>query len=306
MKFRRPVIYLLTAFFLQAAVPPLALGAGTAASDQPENRLLLWYRNYDSPPIRSLVSLALQKTPEYPPYILTRSPEMSQGRVVRELSKPDSKLLDIANIASNTEREKKLTAVPIPIDGGLLGLRVCVVRKEDLPKFDGITTLKDLAESGIRIGQGTHWPDSSILQVNGIEVVTHSRYEILFRMLDNDRFECFARGVSEVLYDLRLKSNPEYVIEPDLLLAYAMPSFFFVNKGNESLAHRLQLGMERAILDGSFAAYLDRFYGKPIRELNLGARHILVLDNPFLSRDSWQVGQRTLQDLRTRIHRMRD
>jgi hypothetical protein len=195
--------------------------------------------------------------------------------------------------------------IPIPIDGGLLGLRVCVVRKGDLERFEGIESVQDLSDRNIRIGQGTHWPDTSILQVNGIEVVTHSRYEILFRMLDSQRFECFARGVSEVIYDLRLENNPDYVIEPELLIAYAMPSYFFVGKGNQQTAHRLQLGMERAIIDGSFADYLDRFYSRAIQKLNLGSRRILLLDNPFLSRDSWRIGQRTLRDLRSRIDRMR-
>ncbi|MDI9245403.1 transporter substrate-binding domain-containing protein [Marinobacter sp. CHS3-4] len=273
---------------------------------QDPDRFLLWYRNYDSPPVRALVKLAFEKTPEYGPYTLARSTEMSQGRAIRELKNPESDLLDIINVASDSRREKELSAIPIPIDGGLLGLRVCVVRKDDLKKFEGIKTIQDLSRRDIRIGQGTHWPDTSILKVNGVQVVTHSRYEILFRMLDNDRFDCFARGVSEVLYDLRLENNPEYVVEPGVLIAYPMPSFFFVSRDDFDAAHRLQLGMERAILDGSFANYLDRYYGQAIEELNLGERNVLVLDNPFLGQESWDIGQRTLQELRERIEQMRE
>lgn len=305
MKSWRQVIAFFIAFAIQAAVPAQALEAEAEKAVGSDNRLLLWYRNYDSPPVRALIALAFEKTPEYGPYVLGRSPEMSQGRALRELSEGSSELLDIANVASDSRREQELTVIPIPVDGGLLGLRVCVVREDDLPKFKGISSIEDLSDRGIRIGQGTHWPDTSILQVNGIEVVTHSRYEILFRMLDNNRFECFARGVSEVLYDLRLENNPDYIIEPDLLIAYAMPSYFFVGKDNQELAHRLQLGMERAIIDGSFADYLDRFYGRAVEYLNLGSRRILVLDNPFLTRESWHVGQRTLRDLRERIDRLR-
>lgn len=306
MSFRRQVIACSVAFAFQAAAPALALEEMSESSEHTNDRFLLWYRNYDSPQVRALVELAFEKTPEYGSYILERSPEMSQGRALLELRNNDSSLVDIANVASDSEREKELTAIPIPIDGGLLGLRVCVVRRDDLPKFAGIESIEDLSDRDIRIGQGTHWPDTSILQVNGIKVVTHSRYEILFRMLDNNRFECFARGVSEVIYDLRLQDNPDYIIELDLLLAYAMPSYFFVGNGKQEIAHRLQLGMERAIKDGSFADYLDRFYGQAINVLNLGSRRMLVLDNPFLSRDSWSVGKRTLQNLQDRIDRMRD
>ncbi|TGN41678.1 amino acid ABC transporter substrate-binding protein [Marinobacter confluentis] len=305
MKSRQGVVALLFVLALQILAPARAQTEQVQGPDDSDNRFLLWYRNYDSPPVRALVSLAFEKTPEYGPVVLGRSPEMSQGRALRELVNSDSSLVHIANVASNVERESDLTAIALPIDGGLLGLRVCVVRRDDLPKFSGITSIADLSDRGIRIGQGTHWPDTSVLRVNGIEVVTHARYEILFRMLDNDRFECFARGVSEVLYDLRLVNNPDYIIEPDLLFAYAMPSYFFVGKHNQDVAHRLQLGMERAILDGSFADYLDRFYGRAIEDLNLGARQILVLDNPFLSEDSWRIGQRTLEDLRARVDRLR-
>jgi len=305
MKFWRWAVALLTALAVQIAAPVQALDSKTEKADNADDRVLLWYRNYDSPPVRALVALAFEKTPEYGPYILGRSPEMSQGRALRELREGKSGLVDIANVASDAKREQELTVIPIPIDGGLLGLRVCVVRKDDLERFKGIESIQDLSDRNIRIGQGTHWPDTSILQVNGIEVVTHSRYEILFRMLDSQRFECFARGVSEVIYDLRLENNPDYVIEPELLIAYAMPSYFFVGKGNQQTAHRLQLGMERAIIDGSFADYLDRFYSRAIQKLNLGSRRILLLDNPFLSRDSWRIGQRTLRDLRSRIDRMR-
>ncbi|MCL7944631.1 hypothetical protein [Marinobacter sp. ATCH36] len=261
----------------------------------------LWYRNYDSPPVRALVSLALEKTPEYGTFNITRSPEMAQGRVIRELEQRQSPLVDIANVATSIEREDSLLAIPIPIDGGLLGFRVCVVLEQSLPEFEGIRSILDFQRAGIRIGQGAHWPDTPILQANGIPVVTHSRYEILFRMLENQRFECFARGVSEVLFDLELEGNPDLVIEPHLLLAYAMPSYFFVSKHDHEIAQRLQLGMERAIEDGSFGEYLDHFYGRALRELALEERTVLVLGNPFLTEESGTVGRHALRNLRRRI-----
>lgn len=267
----------------------------------PENEYLLWYRNYDSPPIHALVTLAFQKTPEYGAFNITRSAEMPQGRVVRELEQQESSLVDIANVATSNDREDSLRAIPLPIDGGLLGFRVCVVMQESLPMFEGINSISDLQATGIRIGQGAHWPDTDILEANGVTVVTHSRYEILFRMLENHRFECFARGVSEVLFDLELQGNTELVIEPDLLIAYPMPSYFFVSRRDHETAQRLQLGMERAIHDGSFGRYLDYFYGRAMKDLDLEKRKVLVLNNPYLTEESWAIGRHTLSDLRRRI-----
>ncbi len=270
-----------------------------AAVEESEYRL--WYRNYDSPPIRALVSLAFEKTPEYGPFTITRSAEMAQGRVIREMEQPDSTLIDIANVATSDEREDNLRAIPVPIDGGLLGFRVCVVLRESLPIFEGVNSISDLQEAGIRIGQGTHWPDTDILKANGVTVITHSRYEILFRMLENQRFECFARGVSEVLFDLELHANMELAIEPDLLIAYPMPSYFFVSRRDHETAQRLQLGLERAIHDGSFGRYLENFYGRAMRELKLEKRRVLVLSNPFLTDESLTIGRQTLRDLKRRI-----
>lgn len=279
----------------------ICLGPGVRADTAPSRDYILWYRNFDSPAIHALVDLALRKTPEYGNYRLIRSEELSQGRVLRELSKQQSGLVDIANVATSQERENFLTAIPIPIDGGLLGFRVCVVLPENLPRFENVKTLDDLNASGIRIGQGSHWPDTAILRANGVPVVTHARYEILFAMLRSERFECFARGVGEVLYDLEIENDPNLVIEPNLLLAYAMPSYLFVAPQDRETAHRLQLGMERAILDGSFAEFLSNYYGRAVRALNLSRRQVLILTNPFLSEDSERVGRRTLEALSRRL-----
>ncbi|MGF2685542.1 hypothetical protein ACQUWM_03485 [Marinobacter sp. DUT-3] len=266
-----------------------------------EREYKLWYRNYDNPAIRELLELALNKTPEYGDFRITRSEEMGQGRVLRELSRARTSLIDIANVASSSQRESELLAIPIPIDGGLLGFRVCVVLPHSLPLFEGVNSIDDLKERGIRIGQGMHWPDTDILEANDISVVTHTRYEILFRMLRNDRFDCFARGVSEVMFDLEIEDDPNLVIEPSLMLAYPMPSYFFTAPHDYLTAHRVQLGMERAILDGSFARYLADYYSKPIEKLALDRRKVIVLRNPFLSEESRMVGRHTLDNLHRRL-----
>ncbi|WP_303595947.1 hypothetical protein [Marinobacter sp. 2_MG-2023] len=267
----------------------------------PSQDYVLWYRNYDSPAIHALVSLALQKTPEYGDFRILRSQELSQGRALRELAQGDNRLLDIANVATSVEREVFLTPVPVPVDGGLLGFRVCVVTAESLPLFEDIHSLADLREKGIRIGQGSHWPDTPVLIENKIPVITHSRYEILFGMLKNERFDCFARGVSEVLNDLGVENDPELVIEPTLMLAYPMPSYLFVGPEDLATAHRLHLGMERAIRDGSFGAFLQQYYAAAVSTLNLDRRTMIVLENPFLSDESDNLGRQTLRNLRWRL-----
>lgn len=294
---RYRTIRALTALLFAVALVCPSLKANVVSSKD----YILWYRNYDSPAIRALVELSLRKTPEYGDFRVLRSEELSQGRVLRELSSNRSGLVDIANVATSAQREEFLTPIPIPIDGGLLGFRVCLVMPDKLDMFKGIHNLQDLVNSDIRIGQGSHWPDTSVLQANGIKVITHTRFEILFGMLKKNRFECFARGVSEVLYDMENQHDADLVIEPNLLLAYPMPSYLFVAPGDHETAHRLQLGMERAISDGSFAVFLKKYYGRAVEMLNLHRRSVVVLDNPYLTEESWHVGRRTLENLQRRL-----
>ncbi|WP_235937509.1 hypothetical protein [Marinobacter caseinilyticus] len=264
---------------------------------------ILWYRNYDSPAVKALVELALDKTPEYGAYRLIRSSEMGQGRALRELAKGDTKVVDIINVATSPQREQSLLSVPIPIDGGLLGFRVCVVNKENRKRFSRVHSLIDFQQQRFRIGQGLHWPDTDILRANGVSVVTSARFEILFRMLDNDRFDCFARGVNEVLFDLERLKDAGMVVEPYLLFGYPMPSYLFAGPNNIVVAHRLQLGLERAIQDDSFAGYLATYYLEAIERLRLNERTVLMLKNPYLTEDSEPIARRALESLRRRIER---
>lgn len=287
---------------VHAAEPRPGSDIPPATSAEEVHEYRLWYRNFDSPAVYAALKLAFDKTPEYGDYRITRSIEMVQGRALLELRRdPAERQLDIANVATSPAREASLNAVPLPVDGGLLGFRVCVVRKDQLQKFEGVTSVEELAERGISIGQGAHWPDTDILRANGVTVVTNTRFETLFTMLAGGRFDCFARGVSEVFYDLDQVHNHDLAIEPTLLLAYPMPSYFFVGPEDHDTAQRLQLGLERAIEDGSFARFLSDYYGRAVDSLNLERRQILILKNPFLSSDSAPVGREALETLRRRI-----
>ena len=60
--------------------------------------------------------------------------------------------------------------IRIPLFKGLFGYRVLLIRKQEQARFDQINTQQDLAK--FLGGQGTHWPDTLILQANGLRVTT--------------------------------------------------------------------------------------------------------------------------------------
>jgi hypothetical protein len=299
----------LLSFILLPLLPASAGGEDGIENASQAREYTLWYRNYDNRATLALVKLALSHTPEYGEFSIRRSKELTQGRALKELADTRSSTrLDIANVATTAEREDELNEIPVPVDGGLLGFRVCLILPKNLEKFENVNSMKALRESNISIGQGAHWPDTAILKSNGIQVVTHTRYEILFGMLRNDRFDCFARGISEVLYDKEAHDPAEkaLVIEPHLLLAYPMPSYLFTAPDDSKTAQRLRVGLERAIQDGSFGDYLETWYGRPVAELGLDQRAVIILENPFLSEASRNVGRRALEDLDRRIKRFQD
>lgn len=181
---------------------------------------------------------------------------------------------------TDKEREQELRPIRIPLCKGLFGYRVLLIRKEDQLRFDGIKNLKDL--STLSAGQGTHWPDTAIMQQNGLRVVTAETTESLFRMLKARRFDYFPRGISEAWFELDQRNESQLVVEENILLYYPAAIYFFVNKQNEALAKRIETGLEKLIDNGQFDAF---FYSHP--RVSPGLEHVMrrqvmYLENPLL------------------------
>ncbi len=100
---------------------------GVSATEQPIRawNLLL---DHPNPAVVQLLRLSLDLTvPEYGPYQLVSSPQMEQGRAVKELR--SGELVQVGVFAPDGERERELLAIHIPLAKGLLGWRVCLVRQ---------------------------------------------------------------------------------------------------------------------------------------------------------------------------------
>lgn len=84
-------------------------------------------------------------------------------------------------------------------------------------------------------------------------------------MLGAGRFNCFLRSVGEVASDLKRRQTGGFTVEKHLLFSYQSTSLFFVNKENTRLATRLELGLRRAVLDGSFSKYFRETYARELK-----------------------------------------
>lgn len=273
---RKSVIILL---LLALAAP---LPADTDGSEGSDGGIVLWKRNHDSPAIRELVQMALAKTPDYGPTEIRASMPMAQARAIRHLRAGNRDQVRIANVASSPQRNRELRPIPIPIAQGMLGFRICIIRKGEQARFDRVFTAGDFQRQGLIIGQGTHWPDTRILRQSGFDVVTSPRFRNLLTMLERGRFDCFLRGVGEILIDLDQYASEGLAVEDRLVFTYRMPSYLFVAPDDQHMAERLTVGLHRAMLSGDYERWFSTYFRRPMRELDVMDRVFIPLPNPFL------------------------
>ena len=233
----------------------------------------------------TILKTALQRTiPEYGPFRMRPSTLMSESRQVSELVHASGEIT-VMYLDSSPKLEKTLVPIRIPVDKDLVGYRILLIRKSDRKKFESITTLGQLQK--LDLGQGLDWIDVKILRENGFKIVTGSSYEGLFDMLIHKRFDAFPRGAVEIMdeFNERKRLMPELFIEPNLLIFYPLPMYFWFSDTDEGrkLASRAEAGMREMISDGTYDRIFTNFFHDKIQELKLKNRKIFRLRNPFLS-----------------------
>lgn len=216
-------------------------------------------------------------------YVLTPTVFRSQQqRSVRLLMKGEG--LDVLWAVGNAEREEKLLRVPIPIDRGLIGWRLLLIKSDRAEAFRNITELYSLAQ--FYAGQGHDWPDVEVMRANHLPVLTSTKYESLFSMLAAGHIHYFPRSVSEVWPELEARPSYHLTVQPTLALHYPQALYFFVNRDNKALADQLTMCLMSATDDGSLLELFYEYYRKDIERSALSGRNIIELKNPLLMADN--------------------
>jgi hypothetical protein len=209
----------------------------------------------------------------------------SQTRVNEEVRTNGA--LDMVWASSEATIESELHPIRICLYKGLLGYRIFIINKNNQYKFDQVNSLDDLRK--LTVGQGKTWADTKILQANGFNVITITKYPNLFYMVDGGRFDGFPRGVHEPFGELAQRPElKDLTVEKNLMISYRMPFYLFTSHENKKLATEINLGLERAIADGSFD---DVFYNDPnvkdvLAKANMKQRKVFYIDNPLLSKET--------------------
>lgn len=218
------------------------------------------------------VPVTLEPTPELVP----------QNRALQELGRRRSKL-DVVWTMTSAEREKQALAVRVPIFKGLYGWRLMLAVPEVAERLRGV---KDLAElKQFSMVQGLDWPDTGILQANGIKVVVSPNYEAMFKQLRLGRVDAFPRSVEEIWWEVE-RYGQGLVIVPDIVLHYPAPIYFFVGPDDAPLASAIYVGLQRLRADGSFDRLFMKHHGDDLARAKLGSRRIISMANPLLPPDA--------------------
>lgn len=229
-----------------------------------------------------LLNLALERTEaSHGSYELRQAPvQMSQSRAFLEMR--EGGYIDVVWSMATEAREQAFRPIRIPLLKGLLGVRVPVVPADDPDRLAGVRSLEALRR--YRAGQGHDWPDTRILEANGLPVTPAPGYQPLFRMLARGRVDYVPRGISEVWAERAVYEQHDLVVGDGPILAYVAPIYFFVAPGNEALAQRLETGLQRAVADGSFDSAFRQHPGniRAIEHMLGDDRPVIWLDNPTL------------------------
>jgi hypothetical protein len=189
--------------------------------------------------------------------------------------------LSVGVYGAGTNLNQRLRAVPIPVAGGILGLRAGWSHRHEQPALKAIKTAEELRR--IVLLQGLGWSDVKIFDASGLRTYT-ARSEDLFRLVDNRRVQLFPRGITELEseHPVVRSSTKDTSLDPHLLLAYPFAGFFYVGPNNQALAEAIHTGFERAIADGSYQHLLEQKLLTPWlkQALQLADRRVIVLSNP--------------------------
>jgi len=206
---------------------------------------------------------------------------MVQERAIYELTR--GRKLDIYWTMTSNVREAQMLPIRIPLIKGLLGFRIFIIREEDQEKFTQVKSIADL--NRLQAGQGTDWPDTTILRANDIQTIGITDYDSLFPMLEKKRIDYIPRGINEPWNEIETHKEKGFVVEKNLMLQYRAPIYFFVHQSQKALAQRIETGLRLAINDGTFD---QLFYGYPGRSevferANVKGRKVFQLVNPLLT-----------------------
>ncbi|CAM3681915.1 hypothetical protein VA7868_04231 [Vibrio aerogenes CECT 7868] len=179
---------------------------------------------------------------------------------------------------------RQFFSVPHPVCEGILGCRLLIIRRNDIPLFQSVTL--DLLQEKTA-GIPATWADADIFRHNHLPVCEAGNIRDILHALQQGECDYVSLGINEA--EEILSQHPEIAkdlcIEPTTLIYYPLPLVFYVSPLRPDLKRLLNTRAQHCCESGEMAQLVYRHYGKYIRRARLKHRHVIYLDNPFLPED---------------------
>lgn len=270
----------MTTRFCLLLLPFVLLLLPVFSSAQPQQVIYSWPMSMlgdarGSYPI-ALLHLAIEKSgTEY--QLVPSGQVMTQHRTLRQLGSKSG--LDVVWTMTSPEREKELRPIRVPIDRGLIGWRLLLIHNDNEQKIQQLDEKQLKTSPSI---QGSDWPDYPILKANHFRVLGSGDFDSMFKMLQAKRIDYFPRSITEIWPELQQKAGMSLTVAPKWVLHYPAALYFFVQKDNIELANAIEIGLLRAIEDGSMQQLFLQHFSSAIQQAELKSRTVIQLNNPLL------------------------
>jgi len=214
------------------------------------------------------MAATLEPTPELIP----------QNRALQELGRHGGRL-DVVWTMTSVEREQQARPVRVPIFRGLYGWRLLLATPEVAARMSDVQNLNELRR--FSMVSGHEWPDTGILQANGLKVVVSPNYDPMFKQVRLGRADAFPRSVEEIWWELE-RYGHGLVVVPNICLHYPAAMYYFVAPDDTELAAAIELGLQRLRTSGALERLFLKHHGEDLARAKLGSRRIIELRNPLL------------------------
>jgi len=222
-----------------------------------------------------ILELALSKSDHQYQLEKVSLPFMNESRSKTNIM---ANIYDVHWLNAQPFLDNGLQPIRIPLCKGLTGWRVFFIRPEAQQAFSAIKNITDLKH--YTAGNGNDWPETVLYRHAELPQKLSGSWKGLFNMLKQNRIDYLSRSALEIYDEENAFPDWNLKIESQLVLQYPAAYYFYVNSTNQQLAADIQVGLERAIADGSFDKIFNLYFSEKIKKLDLSSRRIIKISAP--------------------------